>query len=155
MSYHEQLDAEINTRLDELIHAELPLQASWITHEICDDHMIGLARNEHAEFWRHGGYKTCRDMVRRCINKRAGMPDEMEKQPTLPGFEHLQTYYIVTRGDDQLGIHRDQLSDDELDAKAAEYENMGAACISHARELRRFKNWRREQMQVVSVSVPA
>lgn len=143
MNYSEQLAAEISATIDAIIDAGEPLRAQWIAHTVCENHNEGLASNEHADFWRHGGYKTCRDEVRRCINRRIGDTAEQDdKQLVFDGFEHLQRYYMVTRDGDQIGVPVEHLTDDEIDAKAALYRGYGAACYAHADELHRFKHWR-------------
>lgn len=143
MSYHEQLSRQINAKLDVLQGARKPLHAQWVAHEVCNDHSDGLALNEHADFWRHGGYQVAREHARRCINQRSDGTTADKRQVSLPGFDHLQDYYMVRREGDEVGIHRDDMSDDELDHKAKFYEDMGAACLSHAKEIRRFKKLRR------------
>lgn len=144
MSYHDTLVEEINTKLDERMEQQLPLLANWVAHEICNAHASGLAQGEAADFWRHGGYEHTRDQVRRCINKRTEAITPREPQMSLPGFDrtHLQDYYLVRRGSDDIGVHVLALTDEEIDAKAAQFDAMGKACMEHADELRRFKGWR-------------
>ena len=153
MSYHDKLIVEINKKLDGLEAEKEPWRATWVAHAVCEDHAAGLVRPEddaeaaeHADFWRHGGYQTCRGLVAKCIGRRAGggLDEVKPKQESLPGFDHLQTYYMVERDGDEIGVHRDEMTDAELDGKAKFLEDMGAACLSHAKELRRFKHLRRE-----------
>jgi len=146
MSYQDKLVIEINAYLDRLMEREQPLQASWIAHRICSDHELGLAANEDRDFWRHGGYTTTREAVRKCINKRAG--DEVERdasQYLLPGFDHLHSYYMVSREGSDIGVWIYDMSEDEIEAKSEKYRKMGAACYAHADELDRFQRMRREQ----------
>lgn len=147
MSYQDRLHAEINTKLDELSAMHRPWRASWIAHEICNEHSGGLAGGSDADFWRHGGYMTCRDAVRRCINMRAGdiaKRGDKRQQFTLPGFErdHLQDYYIVNRDGEEVGVCILDMTDAEIDQKAAFIRAMAATCYAHADELERFKGWR-------------
>ena len=143
MSYADQLSVEINTRIDALVAAGEPVRATWIAHAICQSHSDGLAHNEEAEFWKHGGYKTCREEVRRCINRRMGDSETGgTDQMVFDGFEHLQRYYMVDRDGDQVGVPVEAMTDEEIDAKEALYRNMGIACFAHADELSRFKHWR-------------
>lgn len=143
MSYHDRLRAEINATLDGLETAGEPLVAAWVTHSVCGKHSEGLAANEHAQFWQHGGYRTVRNEVRLCINERRGdRADRKATQSWLPGFDHLQPYYMVERNGDEIGVPTPDLTDDELDGKAALYRRMGAACYAHADEIERYKIWR-------------
>lgn len=143
MSYQETLTAEINLVLDDLSEKGETWNAAWIAHAICNKHTDGLAENEHSYFWRHCGYQDCRDEVRRCINGRAGDRPTSDAQLRLPGYDHLQAYYIVKRDGDEIGVPVHDLTDDELEAKAALYRGMAAACYAHADEIDRFKRLRR------------
>ena len=62
----------------------------------------------------------------------------------LPGFAHLQAYYIVEREGDEVGVPVYDLTDLELEQKADLYSSMGTGCLAHADELRRFKRARRQ-----------
>lgn len=143
MSYSDKLIVEINSVIDRKIAAGLPLLAQWITHEVCEAHDEGLAPNDHSDFWRHSGYKATRDEVRRCINRRIGdQPGAADRQMVFDGFEQLQRYYMVDRDGDQIGVPVQELTDEEIEGKAATYRSMGAACFAHADELDRYRHWR-------------
>ena len=142
--YHDQLATEINSLLDRLADEGQPWRAQWVANAIVLNHTEGLVDGEDKNFWMHCGYTTTRDQVRRCINKRAGIKkeDDGDRQQKLPGFDHLQRYYMVEREDEAVGIPVHDLTDDEIDAKATELRVMGAACYDHADEHRRFKESR-------------
>jgi len=143
MSYHDRLNTEINAKLDALAEAQMPWVAKWIAHSICGDHEGGLSGGNDAMFWRHCGYEEVRDQVRRCINKRAGdRIEEDEAQPKLPGYEHVHAYYLVSRDGEEIAVPTADLTDDEIESRAAQYRSMGAACFAHADELDRFKRTR-------------
>lgn len=147
MSYHETLITEINAKLDALSEQRMPWVARWVAHAICSEHGDGLADNEHRDFWQHCGYQDCRKSVTECINRRAGEKAQKGKsqQLALPGFDrdHLQDYYVVVRDGEEQGVCVLDLTDAEIMSKAEFYRAMGDACHAHARELDRFKNWRR------------
>ncbi len=148
MSYAEKLQTEIANTVEGVIDAGRPLEASWITHAIIGSHRDAVAAEEDAaEFWLHTAYSAVREQVRRFISKRLGTEAQRgaQRQMTLPGFKHVQAYYLVHRDDDDVGIPAMELSDAEIDAKAEEYRSMGAACFEHADELERFKHWRAQQ----------
>lgn len=144
MSYVDRLRAEIAAKCEQLLTEGKPLHASWITHEVCNLHTGGLAENDDADFWRHGGYHTTREETRRYISKRLGASAERAeaRQGTFPGFRHVQSHYLVRRDGDDTGVPALEMTDQEIEAKAEEYEAMGEACLAHAEELRRFKLWR-------------
>lgn len=136
---------EIASAIDARIAAGQTLQASFITQAVCGAHLEGLAANDHSDLWRHGGYRWVRDETRRYISKRLGTDetDTETKQSAFPGFEHVQSHYLVRRKGEDVGVPALLMSDDEIEAKAAFYKSMGAACFAHARELVRFKDWRK------------
>ena len=147
MSYTDRLNTEIDAKIDALEAQKRPLNATWIAHSICIDHEVGLAENDHREFWEHGGYSTTRKMVTTRVNKRRGdKPKRAPKQGTLRGFQHVQDYYVVERDGDELGVPAHTLTDDEIDRKIDLYRSMGAACYEHADELQRYKELRKAQV---------
>lgn len=150
MGYHEQLIVEINSQLDAL--GDRPWEASWVAHAICNSHLAGLSENDDALFWRHCGYAECRDQVRKCINRRAGIDEERQPgQRTLPGFDYLQSHYLVKRDGIEVGVPVYDLSGQELEAKAAQYRSMGAACFAHANEIDRFRADRMDTAPLLAV----
>lgn len=60
----------------------------------------------------------------------------------MPGFERLQTHYLVERDEERVAVRIDHLTDEEIEAKAKEQETMGRACFQHADELRRYGDLR-------------
>jgi len=144
MSYADKLTAEINRILDDLAERGESWEAKWIAHGICNSHSDGLNSSEDAEFWRWCGYTETRDQVRRCINSRAGDKAETnDRQYRLPGYDHLQSYYVVQRGGVDVGVPVTSLSDAEIEEKSSLFRSMGAACYAHADELDRFRRLRR------------
>ena len=144
MGYERVLNEAINGHLNRLQAEGQPWQANWIAHAICREHEPEL--DGTAEFWRHTGYATTRDAVRRAINARAG--DKVEREsaqaPLLPGYNHLQSYYVVKRrGVGDIGVPIGLMTDREIDGKITRYEAMSVACRDHADELRDFKKSRR------------
>jgi hypothetical protein len=139
MRHADLLAADINAWLDRLADEGRPWIAGWIADAICVAHESGLAESEHADFWRHWAHASVRDQVRRCINKRTATADN-EAAPRFPGFEHLQAYYSVKRGDEEIGVPVRDLTDQEIDEKVALLRAMGSACYAHANELEHFKS---------------
>ncbi len=93
------------------------------------------------EWWTLCGYGHTRSVVRKATQARkASLDDNIQ---LLPGFEHLQTFYSVSRNRKQCIVRLDLMTDDEIDAKCLEYETMSAGCLAHSKELRRYKDERR------------
>jgi hypothetical protein len=80
--------------------------------------------------------------VRQQINKMRPEPAGNQQQLVMPGFERLQTHYLVERDKERVAVRIDHLTDDEIEAKACEQETMGRACFQHADELRRYRDLR-------------
>lgn len=144
MSYASQLTDEINAVLSRLAVDGVEWRAAFVTQEVCRAHADGLANEDDAVFWEHCGYAETRREVTRCINSRAGdtPTPRTDEQLILPGYRHLQNYYVVERDGDRIGVRVDHLSDDELMAKAALYRANGRANFAHANELVSYKESR-------------
>ena len=146
MSYSDRLKEEINDVLTTLEVDRSPWEASWIAHEVCNQHRKGLAKNDERFFWDHCGYTEARRQVRECINRRAGDHTDLEavdRQYVIPGYEHLRSYYVVERDGQKVGVSVYDTTDDDLDVKKTIYRSMGQACYAHADEIDRFQRDRR------------
>ena len=144
MSYHDRLRREINEALDGLATEGKVWDATWVAHKICLSHEEGVDQGFKGDFWRHCGYATVRREVREAINSRADpKPNEtIESQYMLPGYKHLQNYYVVERNGSHVGVPIYHMTGSELGARATMYRSMGQACIQHATELERFRRLR-------------
>lgn len=143
MSYENTLNEEI----DAIINAKLAngevLHPAWIAQQVCAAHESGLTDGDDKLFWLHAGYLVARKAVLDRVRRIAGTAAERAPTaPTLPGFDHLQTHYIVCRDGDEIAIPTEQCSDAELDAIAARIDAMAETCKAHAREVRRYKRLR-------------
>lgn len=146
MTFREQVRQEICAKVDALAAVAKPLHPAWITQDICQGHIAGLQPDsEDADFWRQGGYHAVRAEVGQYLRKYYSPDsehDDDEGQRTLPGFEYVQTHYIVERDGDELAIPTADLSDTEIDAIIGRIRATGAALFAHADDLDRFKQSR-------------
>lgn len=134
------LQQEIGAKIEYLKDHNGPvLHPDWIAQAIFADH--DKIEGKDADFYKACAWTTVRREVRQQINQTESKPNT--RQLTLEGFEHLQHYYVVTRDKEQVAVRVDELTDTEIEAKAGEYDSMGRACLSHADELRRYKELRR------------
>lgn len=78
------------------------------------------------------------DQVKRCVDKFKVTVADVSGQIVMDGFEHLQKAYPMDRGDGRELIPISQLTDDELEARAQEYEKMAEALMAHAFEIRQY-----------------
>lgn len=144
MGYERILSNEINRELDRLQTAGERWVANWIARAIVEKHEGELT--PEADFWRHCGYASTREAVRRTISARAGDKADRatdDRQMSLPGYQHLQAYYLVKRRGKDVGVPIADMSDAEIDGKISRYEAMSVACRHHAEEFREFKTKRR------------
>lgn len=147
MGYERILTDAIDAELDRLQSEGRRMIADWVTKAVCAPHEASLPSGDDGDFWRHGGFSHTRETVRRRINSRAGdKTEEDDRSPRLPGYTHLQQYYIVKRkGHGDIGVAIHDMTDAEIGGKIALYGSMSLACANHADELQIFMNKRRAE----------
>jgi len=139
MSYESKLKAEINTSLVQLHANQRDIIPQFVASQIVHDHKRGLPAGENGDFWLHCGYSKTREMVTRCINRCfGGSRSNNGKSAALPGFDHLQSYYVVRRNGLEIGLPIDRLTESELAAKAKQHRSNGLTNLAHASELERY-----------------
>src|SRR5262245_14410933 len=157
MKYTEtELRAEIEKEIATLLADHQPVHPAWLTHKICRRHEDGLSANggdnetmesEHRAFWRFGGYTTTRKLATICINDLES--DDANKgedvEPFLPGFKLLRPQYVNRRDGVDVMVPTEQMTIEELYAKATQFEKNSVTLAEHARELRRYAAMRQEQ----------
>jgi hypothetical protein len=92
-------------------------------------------------------YKACaiahvNDVVKRVVGRFDPKRSKVDHQLIFPGFTHMQKAYTVQRDGAHLLVPVAHLTDDEIMARAAEFDTMAAGCRDHARELREFRTTR-------------
>jgi hypothetical protein len=115
------------------------VMVDWLTHEIVANKSD--IEGGDVEFYRVCAFTHVRDVVKRCVGKYDAKP-KTEDQLVLDGFSHLQVAYSVERAGQTVLVPVDQLSDAEIDLRAAEYDKMARGCEEHAEELRSYKHSR-------------
>lgn len=146
MSYAERLLAEIEAKIEPLQADGRPIEPRWIAHEICNDHRGAIQDGDDADFWLHCGYLEARRAAGYYIRKRFEPDDdEQDRQPTLPGFEHVQTHYVVTREKQEVAVPVAEMTDAEIDARISRFRAAAVELFAHADELERYKLFRKMQ----------
>ena len=143
------LRKEIKEVIDDTIGLGKRVKAAWIATEICNRHQE--ISGEDTEFWKFTGISDVHSEVRKFISSIKSDEEDEEKQGalpfTMPGYRYLQKFYFVadpTNPDDgNVGIPITEMSGEQIEAKAQEYERMAAGCVAHANELRRYSRNRR------------
>jgi hypothetical protein len=133
------LDIAIKQIIEQALSDGVEMPAASIALSVRARHPFPKTwKGEHSEFALLCTVEHVRARVHSVLGRMKNRPDP-GAELLLPGFEYLQRGYIVERRDQLMPIRIDLMSDDELDAKADEYERMGAGCYKHAAEIRRYK----------------
>lgn len=136
------LQHEVSQIVIDRINSGEPTNAAWLTQAVVGAHPD--IHGSDAEWYTYCAYGSVRDAVRDVLRKyRPDPKQEPDRQILLPGFERLQQAYLISRGGDQVLVAINQLTDEELEEKAREYEVMAQGCLKHADELRRYRRERR------------
>jgi hypothetical protein len=148
---------EISRTIQDALDRDVTMPAPFIQAEVMRQHILPTFEGEYRSH--RGFYLFCanahvRNEVHKVL-KRFKAPEPLDRELTLPGFKFLQKGYLVKR---QHRVRRkgkmvyvtqetlvpvNQLSDEELETKALDYEAMADGCRRHAAELRRYKRERK------------
>lgn len=119
------------------------LHPRFIAHAVIDDHPD--VNGEDVDFYKIVTFEKLRDEVRQQINRMKVKTEEEQEssaQLVMPGFDYLQHRYFVPRDGETCIVKIEDMTDEEIEAKAKEREAMGRACFAHADELRRYRELR-------------
>lgn len=133
-SYRNILIEEILKQVDRLMERKKVIDANKVTKIICSNHRDEIL--EGADFSVYNIYSNVRREVRNVISQKLGIDDEQANgQLTIEGFRRVQQYYAITRNGIPLVVPVEQLTDEEVEEKAAWYRKCGLAHFEHADEL--------------------
>jgi len=132
---------DLNQEIRSEIEYRISNKSSVIRPDIITQTILNRHDDPLDDFYTLCAYRHVLDQVKQELNrfKITNKNIEPDKQTTLPGFERVQMYYLVTRNNDQLAVHVTKLTEQEIDEKIIELRNMAAGCLAHADELERFK----------------
>jgi hypothetical protein len=131
----DNMTTEVREFIAEKLAGGHTISVNWLTHE-----MVGQKSDIYGsdcDFYRLCAYGHLSRVIKQCIGKYQPTPDQ-DRQLVLDGFDHLQTGYPVERNGERMLVPTDQISDEELLARAAEYEEMARGCRQHAKEIRAY-----------------
>lgn len=140
MQSEQSVRQEIRSLVQEKLDAGVCVRAEWFTAEILT--AKNRIEGEDADFYVSCAAQILPQIVKRVIGQYDPKP-VTDRQLLLPGFEHLQKAYTVQRGGEVVLVPVDQLTDDEIEARALEYEAMAMGCRAHAKELRVYRRTRK------------
>lgn len=128
------------------IDAGQVVNMQWATKEIIDT--FSEIEGRDVDFYLITAKFYIADLVKRCI-KKYETPDQTESgQIVMDGFEHLQKAYPIERKDGREIVPVAQMTDAELEARAAEYDKMAEGCKKHALEIREYINSRVQSIAI-------
>jgi len=128
---------EITTELDSLTKSKKDWRSNLIAESIISKHTDEF--DNESLFIRYNLYENIKRLVTRVISKLASEKPEIDNlQLIMPGFEHMQYYYMV----DGVGIHIDNMTDKQIYDRAEFYDKMSISTKEHAIELRAYVNKR-------------
>lgn len=138
---HELISAKLNA------HQEVAME--WAVHEIIMKQ--GSITGDGVEFYRLCAREHCYRIVKSVVDKYKGDETTEDKQQILlPGFDYLQVAYTVHRNDEIILVPIELLTDEEIDARALEFEKQAEGLNAHAEELRIYKLKRRASISIAS-----
>lgn len=138
------ITSEIRKLIADKVSAGEQTRVPWITQEVLDRHAD--IEGGDTPFYLICARAHIKDIVRACIAKYDTKTPSDDRQLILAGFEHLQVAYTVERHGETTLVPVDQITDAELLARAAEYDDMARGCRAHAREIRKYVEERGEQI---------
>lgn len=126
---------EVREIIRERINANVLTSADWLTHHVMRSHsdIQGSDADLHVIL----AHKALSAIVKECVGKYEPKPENTD-QDLLPGFDYVQCAYPIERGGVRVLVPTDLLTDDEVEARAIEFEGMARGCIAHAKELRAY-----------------
>lgn len=114
------------------------VQMEWAVQELISQQ--GKIEGDAVEFYtlcaRNHVYRIVKTIVEKYNDEAT--EDAERQQMRLKGFEHLNVAYSVERSGERVLVPIDQLTDDELLARAAEFDRQSKALTAHADELRSY-----------------
>ncbi|KZY51009.1 hypothetical protein A3734_06515 [Sulfitobacter sp. HI0054] len=130
-----EVTREIRRMVQDKLDSGVAIRVEWLTTEIIasKDQIDG----DDADFYIACGVDFIKKTVKRVIGEFEPKA-EQSAQIIMPGFDHLQKAYTVTRNEQVTLVPVTMLTDMELEMRAQEYEAMAKGCLSHAKEIRAF-----------------
>lgn len=130
------LVAEVQRLVERRIDEGLPTEKAWLTHAILSKHT--RVKGKDADWYRLCGYEHVGDTVRAVVRRYTPSEEPPDRQIVLPGFERLQSAYLIERDGKQMVVPIAQLTTAEASAKVVELRAMASGCDQHADELERY-----------------
>lgn len=129
--------SEIRKIVSDRIEAGVVIRAEWLTTEILA--MKSHFEGDDADFYVACAVDFIKDTAKRCIGLYAPKASvSTDTQIVMPGFDYVQRAYTVDRDGEVVLVPVHLLTDEEVQARAAELMAMARGCVAHAKELRAY-----------------
>jgi len=143
----QNVDKEITEKVDWLeSHNGEVLHKDWLVNAVVADHAD--ITGDDADFALCTARYAVLQRVERYFRKiKENENTQEDPQMLLPGYQKLQSRYLVERAQEQVAVSIWIMTDDEIDWKADQHRAMGKGHFEHANELLRFKDSRAEKAE--------
>jgi len=126
---HELISGKINRKEE--------VQMPWAVQEIING--AGAISGDGVPFYTLCANQHVWRVVKRVVDKYdQGQPDEDSNQLLLEGFEYLHAAYTILRESERVLVPVELISNQELLARADEYDSQADGLRAHAQEIRRY-----------------
>jgi len=120
------------------------VQMEWAVHEIIKGR--GKIDGKGVPFYTLCAREQVYRVVKKAVDKYEIASDNTDRtQISLAGFDYLQAAYTVEREDVRILVPIHLISDEELEARACEFDKLALGIREHAREIRKYIAARRKQ----------
>lgn len=139
-----ELTREVEAVVEKRLAEKETIPTSWLIHAVVK--RFPDLRGADAPFYRLCAFGHVGDTVRAVLRARK----EKEAEPDagagdlFPGLTRVQRAYTITRDDEQTVVPTEDMTDEEIRAKAAELDRFGRGAIKHGEELLKYLKMRRK-----------
>jgi hypothetical protein len=131
---------EVRKFVQDRIDSAIITRVEWLTSEYIGSK--DKVEGEDLPFYQTCALAHVNEVVKSVVGKFEPKKTRADDQMIFPGFNHMQKAYTIHRDGVRLLVPVELLTDNEIDARADEYDAMAQGCRDHARELREFKTAR-------------
>lgn len=135
--------AEIEREIQKSIEDGEAVPRAWLVKRLIDRHSD--IRGNDAEFAKACVRIALNAEVQRAVRAFDKKNDSDPAQGWLPGYEHIQPGYTITRDGQSIVVPTPEMTVAELRGKADELRAMAKGLQAHARELDRYAAEREER----------
>lgn len=143
-----ELSRIVETIVEKRLGEKETVPTTWLIHAVVKK--FPDVRGDDVGFYRLCAFGHVGDTVRavlRARKERETKPDA-DEDDLFPGLDRVQRAYTIPRtvGDEteQIVVPTEDMTDDEIRAKAAELDRFGRGAIAHGEELLKYLKMRRK-----------